>query len=67
MTDLETISMHPASTDKRIQKCLHENLRERGGMLRSFKKHQEYSISLRQNSGRTYLLHPRQTIKQEIR
>lgn len=31
MTDLETISMHPASTDKRIQKCLHENLRERGG------------------------------------
>lgn len=31
MTDLETISMHPALTDKRIQKCLHENLRERGG------------------------------------
>lgn len=31
MTDLETISMHPAPADKRIQKCLHKNLREKGG------------------------------------
>lgn len=31
MTDLETISMHPAPADKRIQKCLHKNLRGRGG------------------------------------
>lgn len=32
MTDLETLSMHPAPKDKRIQKCLHKNLREGGEM-----------------------------------